>query len=198
MGLPDLYPMVTKIIEPKALGAGPFKPIGVTVHHSGDRDPSRVLTWLKAQGLGYHILIDRDGGVTQTTYFNLRVNHAGEASWLGQSPNQKHVAICLLSWGEVKPNGQTWAAKRTIPAADVAARPSYLGKLVHWDAATAKQESSLMTVLAWLVACGIDPAHICGHDECALPLGRKTDPGGVLSSTMKSIRADLIANLQKH
>jgi len=202
MGLPELYPMVSKILDPKALGLEPFrvKPIGVTVHHAADRDADRVFAWLKQKRLGYHILIDRDGGVIQTTYFNLRVDHAGKASWLGYMPNRVHIAIALLTWGNVNKVGEKYFAwnKTELNVLDIAARKSYLGIDAFWDAATPKQEASLMTVLAWLVANGIDPAHICGHDECALPLGRKSDPGGTLSVPMESIRKDLIANLTKH
>jgi N-acetyl-anhydromuramyl-L-alanine amidase AmpD len=188
MGLPPIYPMVSKILYPDSMTVGPLVPIGVTVHYTADRDPERAAIYLRRKGFGYHLLVDRNGSVIQLAYCNKRVNHAGKAAWNGSSPNRFHIAVAVLSWGELSPEGMTWAGNR-LPAAEVAVRNDLFGRERSWDACTPEQELSLYKILTWAVALGVKPSNICGHDECALPRGRKLDPGGVLLLTMKEIRA---------
>lgn len=195
---PQVYPGASQIVEPAAFSAGPMAglPLGVTVHHLGTRNWEAALETLKKNKLGYHLLIARDGQVIQAAYLRDRVNHAGKALWNGASPNRRHLAVALASWGEVtRAAGEfkytTWAGTR-IPLFEVSMRK---GNLDHewrfWDMATPEQEAALAQILRWAIAEGIDPQNICGHDECALPFGRKNDPGGVLSMTMAQLRAVL-------
>ncbi len=196
MGLPQLYPMVRSVFRPTALGRGPFEggsARGVTVHHAADRDLNRVQTEGATTRIGYHLVIDRDGFVHQTTYMDQMVAHAGEAIWNGLSPNRAHVAVSLLSWGRLtKTDGSSdlvaWDGATVHPEEAAMRQGNLSPELAWWDAATPAQEEALFNLLRWFVACGIDPANICGHDECALPVGRKDDPGGVLSMTMQAVR----------
>ena len=186
--LPDLYPQATHRHLGRLMPVGALVPQGVTVHYTADRDLDRTITALAARGLGYHLVIDRDGAAHQVVPFNGSVWHAGKAVWGSVSPNRGHVSVALLSWGELEelaPGAyQTWNGK-VIPTADVAVRRG-----APWDAATAAQEAALVRFLTWAVkAGGLDPASICGHDECAIPHGRKVDPGGTLPWTMEELRA---------
>jgi N-acetyl-anhydromuramyl-L-alanine amidase AmpD len=194
--IPRLYHGATTILTPDRMGVGPLRPMGITVHYTGDRDVLRIRKALVDQGLGYHLIIARDGEVVQLTYLDLRVFHAGKASWNGQSPNRTHVAIAIESYGELQhEKGSGYRAwNGTLVAMDkIAIRPGNFNQTKYaWDAATTKQEASLMTVLRWFCSFGISPRNICGHDECAIPLGRKVDPGGVLSKTMVEIRKSLV------
>lgn len=202
MAWPIVYPFVKMVWQPRLLSRGPWeagRPVGVTVHHAADRDMQRVLMDGKTSGLGYHLIIDRAGLVTQAAYMDERVDHAGDAEWNGHSPNRNHLAVCVLSWGRVNytPSGfVVWAKGQPLldPSA-CALRPDNLGGPAGWwDACTTAQEATLMSVLRWAVATGIDPANICGHDECALPLGRKDDPGGALSQRMVDVRKSLMVH----
>jgi hypothetical protein len=114
------------------------------------------------------------------------------ASWRGKSPNRSHLAVALASWGQLKFEGKklkTWIGEPYAPDAAVY-RAGNLGLAkTWWDAATAEQVAVLIDVLKYFVVeMKIDPENICGHDECALPHGRKPDPGGVLPSTMAHLR----------
>lgn len=192
MIIPQIYPLVTSIYRPTELGRGPFEkgcPTGVTVHHTADRDLDRVRNVAMDSHVGYHLLIDREGLVHQTTYMDRMVAHAGNAVWRGKSPNREHIAISLLSWGRLKNKDHTWTDK-ILPAEEIEVRAGNLDDVrAPWDAATPVQEKCLIDVLKWFVSCGLDPDYICGHDECALPRGRKDDPGGVLSLKMSGIRS---------
>jgi len=127
--------------------------------------------------------------------FNKKCWHAGKAVWAGQSPNQSHVAVALASWGhldQVKPGVFHSWAKVLVPKAEVEQRPDNIkGVVIPWDIATNAQISSLFDVLRWFISLGISPSNICGHDECALPPGRKLDPGGVLPMSMDQLRKSL-------
>lgn len=183
---PEQYPKA----DQKHLGAlkavSTIDAVGVTVHYTADRDLDRTLRALQARGLGYHAIIDRDGTVYQTVPLTHGVWHAGKALWGQFSPNRSHLAISLLSWGELEalaPGAyQSWNGQ-TVSTDEVASRAG-----AHWDAATPAQEAALVDFLVWACQQGISAENICGHDECALPKGRKIDPGGVLSMTMEELR----------
>ena len=187
VAFPEYYPTVKLIVTPLQNVKSSFqpRPTGITIHYTAARSWEGVVQALKARDLNYHLLIDREGNVIQTAVLNKRVNHAGKASWLGKSPNLSHIAIALLNWGRLDEEKKTWAGKK-LPQNEVAMRKNY-----YWDRCTNLQEEGLITVLRWFMAVGIDPDHICGHDECALPAGRKIDPGGILSATMPEIRSEL-------
>lgn len=198
---PDLYPLVTKIIEPDAMSDGLMGgvPLGVTVHYLGERRVENAVQSLRKEKLGYHAIIDRDGAFIQTAYFKHKVSHAGKASWNGVSPNRRHISVALASWGEVKKSDDfkytSWAGTR-IPLFEVSLRKGNIDNDWHfWDVATPAQENTLFDFLKWATAQGISPKNICGHDEAALPFGRKNDPGGVLSMTMAQLRAVLASGV---
>lgn len=191
---PNIFPFVKSIINPSAMAAGDWergRPLGVTVHYTADRSLDRVVTFMAKNKVGYHVIIDREGSVHQTTFFSKRVNHAGRALWSGLSPNRNHLAVALLSWGEVRPSPEAgymaWNGT-TVKTEHVVHRPANNGVMTHWDAATKEQETSLTRFISWAQAAGIKIGHVCGHDECAIPYGRKIDPGGVLSYPIGDLR----------
>jgi len=164
-------------------------PVGATIHYAADRDIKRVVTSLEKAKLGYHFIIDRHGTIFQISELSARVDHAGKAMWNFYSPNRSHVAICLMSWGlvnELAPGAYESWSKMTVPSDDVI---KFNGK--YWDKATDAQFASLFELCLWLLDQGMLIENICGHDECAIPKGRKTDPGGILQMTMTDFRERL-------
>jgi hypothetical protein len=110
------------------------------------------------------------------------------------SPNRHFLAVAVASWGLLDKKGGSLVAWNgsQVAAHEAEKRPGNLtGEAFLWDIATAPQERELKKFLKWVIGCGIPPSMICGHDECALPRGRKPDPGGVLSQTMKELRGEL-------
>lgn len=197
--IPKIYPNVELILAPHEMGVGKFTegyPVGVTVHYLGSHDVEAARPHLLKSGLGYHLAITRAGKVIQLTYMDQRVNHAGKATWEKSSPNRHHIAVVLASWGLLKEKDGDFVnwTNRTIPGEDVVKRKSNTsGELCYWDQATSEQIAALVKMMRWFMAQGIDPKNICGHDECALPSGRKQDPGGVLPWSMAEFR-QLIGN----
>lgn len=202
MPFPQFYPFVRQIITPQINNRGEFdngKPLGITVHYSADPVLKRVLKEFQASGLNYHLIIDKDGEVHQTAHLTQRVWHAGEAEWNRQSPNKSHLAVALLGWGLVtpfdKPKGlyKSWNGA-VITGDTVLRRRGNQGEQeFYWEFATEAQEDALRKICQWAISTGMSPEDICGHDECALPLGRKCDPGGMLKVTMAELRQELAA-----
>lgn len=182
--IPNLYPNAARLYTPDVPASGLFRaglPLGVTVHYTASGSMQSALDE-EIHGLGYHLIIDRDGTVVQTCYLNKKVNHAGIAIWNTVSPNSHHAAIALVSWGLLDDRGLTYAGKM-LPADEI---KEWNGK--KWHKATDAQEKSLIQALNWFMLNGIKPENICGHDECALPKGRKVDPGGIMSFTIQQFR----------
>ena len=161
----------------------PALPTGITVHYTADGDIDRVKREMESRKVGYHFVIDRDGSIHQTASLAKSVNHAGNAKWNGQSPNRTHIAVSLVSWGLLIDENKAWN-----------------GSAVHgvkrkgqwWDPATSAQEKALFVLLRGLMTdFQISAANICGHDECALPPGRKVDPGCIMTLTMPELRKAL-------
>lgn len=170
------------------LSAGPWQgdgPKGITLHYTADDNLNRTLLALDKGKMGYHFIVDRDGQVHQITSLGSRVNHAGVAKWNGQSPNRTHIAVAVLSWGLLE-NGMSWAKR---PVFDSVKRRGH-----EWHSATQKQEEATLSLIEALrESFGILPQNICGHDECCIPLGRKVDPGGVLSVSTDQIRRGMMS-----
>jgi N-acetyl-anhydromuramyl-L-alanine amidase AmpD len=185
MMMPAKYPHAHTLYTPDKPGVGPMgaHARGVTVHYTASGSLISALRE-EVHGLGYHILIDRDGSTVQTCYLTLRVNHAGKANWNGDSPNKSHLAVAFVSWGLLDGAGYSYAGVQ-VPKEEI--RTDEKGK---WHAATPQQEDSLLRFLGWAVSQGINRNNICGHDECALPKGRKVDPGGCLSFRLADFRND--------
>lgn len=161
----------------------PGLPTGITVHYTADGDLARVKREMDKQNVGYHFIIDRNGSLHQTANLAKAVNHAGKAMWNGQSPNRTHIAVSFVSWGLLNDDSLAWNGTKIVG----------LNRRGHlWDPATEAQEKRLYSLLRDLMRdFEISALNICGHDECALPHGRKVDPGGSLSKSMVEIRKDL-------
>lgn len=194
VSIPKFYPHASMIVEPEATINKRFKPSGLTIHYTAGIGVSGTLNALRKKRLCYHLIIDRDGRVIQAAVLNHSVSHAGRAKWRGRSPNGSHVAIALVSWGELKLDRESgdflsWSGKK-VAEDEVAKRPSNLKPVPYfWHKITEAQIESLLQCCLYFIECGIDPADICGHDEAALPTGRKIDPGGTLPWTMSELRA---------
>lgn len=197
MPIPAVYPLIKQIWHPLELARGKWAdngPFGITVHYTATRNLRAVLD---EQGVGYHLVIDRDGSRYQRTFLDQRVDHAGSAVWNKRSPNRAHVAVAVMSHGWLKetPSGNFFTSdgKTQIHSSDVRHGYGNVGdEILPWDAATKLQEATLIETLRYLMTAGsIKAEDICGHDECALPKGRKVDPGGVLSLEMAELREKL-------
>jgi hypothetical protein len=122
MGIPGLYPLVSKIIRPNEQGKGPFangKPIGATIYALDACDVDAALADTER---GYHLFVDRAGAAVQTCYFSQRVDH----------PDEQHISVCMLRHGDESRQLETlravlsWAVALGLDAKSIIARDPML------------------------------------------------------------------------
>jgi len=178
-----LYPWAT--VPEKPLFRRPMIPRGITIHYTAGGRASTSMKFLREQGLGYHLIIDRDGHIYQMYYLDSTCSHAGNANWNDLSPNRHHIAVALANYGPLSP---TPGGYRTAYGNKITDGVSRNGR--WWEPATDDQEQALIDICRWLCQNQeIDSKNICGHDECCVPTGRKTDPGGILSFRPEWLRS---------
>lgn len=179
-----LYPYARLNIKPQFQRYMP-DPEGVTIHYTAGGSPESSITYLKAQNYGYHLLIDREGAIHQMYYLDSTCSHSGNAYWQGKSPNRYFISIALCNYGKlISRKGGVIANAYGRIMKNHAFR---YGE--HWEPCTPEQESALLDVSLWLCNnLNINPDNVCGHEECAVPAGRKIDPGGALSFSMPEFR----------
>lgn len=190
-----LYPGAKPVENLDRLSAGHWaidKPRGVTLHWTASGNLQSAIDTCYVGHVGYHLIIDRDGQVHQLCRLDRRVNHAGPAKWRSLIPNLDHLAVSLVNWGKliaVDGGGfQSWCGT-PVRMLETVQRVDFQGIMACWHAATASQESALLDLLRWaVVTFGIDPADVAGHDEVCIPVGRKTDIGGILRWPTRQIR----------
>lgn len=176
-------------------------PIGAVIHFTSGRfendmeDAINTGIWMAKEGYGSFI-ITRTGKVIQSAPLDKWCYHAGESynEELGKSLSSKLVGIEIQSAGlldKIKDDFYPWwDRKNPIPKENVrydalAVVPGYYHKY------TTQQEKALLDLLCWLKSNNPDVFsfnHVLGHDEIAIPKGRKSDPGGCLSMPMSAYR----------
>jgi N-acetylmuramoyl-L-alanine amidase len=135
-----------------------------------------------------HLVIGRDGSLTQLVPFNRVAWHAGASRWLGlEGLNQYSIGIELDNAGKLERHGDKWRAWFGFeydPADVVEAVHQNGGGLAGWHLYSAEQLETCLAVSRLLVnRYGLQD--VLGHDEIAP--WRKIDPGPAFP--MRSFRA---------
>lgn len=121
----------------------------IVIHYTATPGLASPLSWLcnKAAKASAHLIVDKDGTAYQLLPFNIAAWHAGESEYNGESVNG---SVNSFSIGiENVGMGDEW------PEAQVEANRAILEAL-----------SNAYTI-----------RDIVGHEDVAIPAGRKTDPG---------------------
>lgn len=168
-----------------------------TLNHNADISPkflvfhytacdldTAVNTFLRTTGsnrTSAHLVVDRDGSVTQMVKFNRRAWHAGESQWMGFSDLNTHaIGIEVVNLGYLqrfadgsfrpKLGGVPIAPSDVVEARHKLAAEHHL----YWQAYTPEQLSTCQALAVALVErYGL--RDIVGHDDIAPT--RKVDPG---------------------
>lgn len=182
---PAVYPLaVMKRLEEVPFIHGGRNPKGVVVHYTGSANINGTLHHLKTTGLGYHLIIDRNGSFHQLYDFNEVCWHA-KGTHRDLSTNKHYIGISIVSFGKLQKRKDMYYA---YPNDWGFAMP---GASSPWHMATQQQEKSLGQFLQWCVYHGMFPGRIVGHDEIN---PTKNDPGGILVKNIAAIRNALLKN----
>jgi N-acetylmuramoyl-L-alanine amidase len=170
-------------------GAG-ISPELVVVHYTAGSSAESSIAWLTdpAARASAHLVVARDGSVTQLVRFDRRAWHAGRSSWNGrENVNGFGIGIELDNAGALLRRGDGWTSAWGAPIDDadvVTAAHKHGGPVRGWHAYSARQLAVAADVANTLVR-HYDLVDVVGHDDVSP--GRKTDPGPAFP--MQSFRA---------
>jgi N-acetylmuramoyl-L-alanine amidase len=85
----------------------------LVMHYTAGRSAEESIKWLanKAAKASAHLVIGRDGSITQLVPFNIKAWHAGVSSWEGRSGlNSYSIGIELDNAGRLTRHGSKWRA----------------------------------------------------------------------------------------
>lgn len=162
-------------------GTGPvIKPRWLVMHYTADSGSSAV-NWFASPSntkkVSAHIVIARDGTITQCVPFNRKANHAGKSEWKGVSGLNSHsIGIEMVGWGIVEGGPGNWkAGGKTLPDSEVLQATHKFGKpTCGWTKYPQAQLDTALELARLLVKeYGLED--VVGHDDIAP--GRKQDPG---------------------
>ncbi|EKV00492.1 negative regulator of beta-lactamase expression [Leptolyngbya sp. PCC 7375] len=162
----------------------------LVMHFTAGRTAKSAVRWLtQAQAkASAHLVIGRDGSITQLVPFNVKAWHAGRSSWEGRTGLNKYsIGIELVNAGRLKRQGGEWKSwfNQVYDDVDVLeATHKHESSSSGWHVYTEEQLEAAMDVASLLVdEYGLQD--VIGHDDIAPQ--RKNDPGPAFP--MDSFRA---------
>jgi N-acetylmuramoyl-L-alanine amidase len=169
---------------------GTITPKFLVMHFTASHIADHAVDWFMnpSSKVSAHIVLDRDGSITQMVPFNVVGWHVGASYWKGHSGLNSHsIGIEVVNYGfgggmrdglvQPRRKGDFDPAKWGKPEDWVhAEHPLEPGRPLYWQRFTEEQ----LAVLDWLTPMLVDHyrlREVVGHEEVAIPQGRKTDPG---------------------
>lgn len=167
-----------------------LSPAYVVMHFTAGASAASSIEWLRnpAARASAHVLVARDGGLTQLVAFDRRAWHAGRSRWEDQDDlNAVSFGIELDNAGPLQRRADGWYSgwgARIDDSQVVEAQHRQGGAGVGWHAFSTEQLLAAADVANLLVRrYGL--RDVLGHDDIAP--GRKSDPGPAFP--MESFRA---------
>jgi N-acetylmuramoyl-L-alanine amidase len=176
-------------------------PDTIIIHYTGAPTARSAINWLtnKAAGASAHLVIARDGKITQLANFNVITWHAGRSQWQNRDGlNNFSIGIEIDNCGILnKVNANTYRFGEKGPSFGkdevLIARHKNGGKAEAWQRYPESQMEKVKQVCELLIAqYGIKL--ILGHDDIAP--GRKADPGPAFP--MEDFRNSLLNPQKNH
>jgi N-acetylmuramoyl-L-alanine amidase len=172
---------------------GQLEPKYLVIHYTAGQSAEAAVSWLtdRKNKVSAHIVIARDGSITQLVPFNRIAYHAGVSSWDGlQGLNNYSIGIELDNAGRLKRVGDKWRAwfDREYSNDEVMEAVHKHGTVPYgWHLYTQAQIESALELGAALFE-RYDLIDVMGHDDIAPR--RKWDPGPAFP--MHSFRSRLL------
>lgn len=174
------------------------KPRGLVVHYTSGRslngaiDAYNSLSWMASQGLGCYVM-DKDGKIYRSVHQDQDqvAYHAGKSEWQGEkSLSYQLMGMEICCAGLLDTDLKTWFGVQMPQELTRTVENYHNIRAGVYHRFTLEQEESLTNFILYQAA--INPEFnldwVLGHDEIAVPAGRKTDPGGSLSMSMPEFR----------
>jgi len=159
---------------------GDLAPRYLVFHYTAGKSAQSSIDWLTNQEskASAHLVLARDGTITQLAPFNIKTWHAGVSHWDGVSGlNSSSIGIEMDNAGLLKKVGdkyQAWFG--TLYAEDQVIFVKHkLDDEAHWWHAYTEVQIQKALVLAQLLVRHYDLKDVVGHEDIAPD--RKRDPG---------------------
>lgn len=159
---------------------GSLSPRYLVFHYTAGKSAASSINWLTNPGsrASAHLVLARDGTITQLAPFNVKTWHAGLSHWDGVSGLNSHaIGIEMDNAGLLKKVGdkyQAWFG--TLYAEDQVVNARHrLDDEPHWWHAYTEVQIQRALELAQLLVRQYDLTDVVGHEDIAPD--RKRDPG---------------------
>lgn len=169
----------------------------LVMHFTAGRSAQSSVSWLSTpvSKASAHVVVARDGTITQLVPFNKVAWHAGISAWNGiNGLNSCSIGIELDNMGELVRSGDRYVSwfKAVVPPEEVvsAAHP-FDGVQGFWHDYTQVQMESAIE-LAALICNTYGIEEVLGHEDIAP--GRKCDPGPAFP--MRSFKSRVMGRQQ--
>lgn len=143
-----------------------------------------------------HVVIDRDGSITQLIPFNKIAWHAGKSSYDGRVGFNKYsIGIEIVNAGPLTKSGnvyRSWYGEAFNPSDVIEAIHRNQTTAKYWHIYTTEQITTVTNLCSELIE-QYDIKHILGHEEIAPK--RKTDPGPAFP--LDKIRTQLLGETSR-
>mgnify|MGYP001559243504 FL=1 len=172
---------------------GALAPRYLVFHYTAGKSATSSINWLTnpESKASAHIVLGRDGSITQLAPFNVKTWHAGVSHWDGLSGlNGYAIGIEMDNAGpltKVGDNYQAWFGTLYDEDQVIYARHRLDGEPRWWHAYTEVQIQSALE-LAQLLVRRYDLKDVIGHDDIAPD--RKRDPGPAFP--LEHVRASVL------
>lgn len=149
-------------------------------HYTAGSSAEGSVRWLTSPEAraSAHLVVGRDGSVTQLAPFNVQTWHAGVSNWQGlRGLNAHSIGVELDNAGLFKPAGdryQAWFGRLYPKSEAVLLQHKHHVQAAWWHLFTAPQLQVALS-LAVLLVREYGLSDVLGHDDIAP--GRKQDPG---------------------
>jgi N-acetylmuramoyl-L-alanine amidase len=169
----------------------------LVMHFTAGRSAKESVDWLTSKNAkaSAHVIIGRDGSVTQLVPFDRVAWHAGASSWEGlEGMNKFSLGIEMDNAGRLTRHGNRWRAWFGVDYDDaevIQAVHKHETELCSWHDYTPEQIDSALQVAGLLMA-NYGLHDVVGHEDIAPR--RKCDPGPAFP--MASFRSRLMGRTE--
>lgn len=186
---------IQKHESPNYSHRGGFKVTGIVIHYTGDGPDWNPVKWLcmPAARASSHYVIERDGTIHRLVKLTDKAWHAGSSEMMHEgemtaNANQFTIGIELANCGKlIEKGGRFYWNDGVNDRLYRGDKPVYAemeyddGTVIKhfWEPYHYKQLDALGSLLVHLRNIGYEEAagNLIGHEEIAMPMGRKSDPG---------------------
>ncbi|MEM6656638.1 MAG: N-acetylmuramoyl-L-alanine amidase [Pseudomonadota bacterium] len=160
------------------------RPTTLVMHYTAGGPASRTVDYFKKSSAqaSAHLVIGRDGEITQMIKLDTIAWHAGKSRWKGRDRvNRFSIGIELANYGKLKQTQSgdwvSWSGQ-TVPSNRVVVddHKHFPGKQYGWEIFDPEQMDAVIAAAQAIVSeYNLDPWDLVGHED--ISIHRKIDPG---------------------